>query len=90
MTNSDIECKNAIFGLNWNVRIGFRISLCDNRPQFESKKKKIFKCQNEIFGPNMNVKIGFRNSKFDNRPYLNVKIGFRMSKCDSVPVRMSK
>ena len=30
-----IECQNLIFGPNSNVKIGFRMSKCDNRPKFE-------------------------------------------------------
>ena len=32
-SKKNFDCQNAIFGLNSNVRIGFRMSKCDNRPR---------------------------------------------------------
>ena len=61
-----LECQNRIliakmrYWPSSNVKIGFRISKCDIRPEFE--------CQNAICGLNSNVKIGFRMSKYDMRP----------------------
>ena len=34
MSNKDFECQNAIFGPSSNVKIGFRISKFDIRPEF--------------------------------------------------------
>ena len=62
-------------GPSSNVKIGFRMSKCDIRPEFECQNRILnvkirysvqvrmskwdFECQNSIFGPNSNVKIRF-------------------------------
>ena len=47
MPEYDVQCQNTIFGLSWNVKIGFRMLRYDIRAQFE--------CQKSI----LNVKIRY-------------------------------
>ena len=37
MLELDFECQNAIFSLNSNVKIGFRMSKCNIRPDLNDK-----------------------------------------------------
>ena len=77
MSKKDLECQNALFGPNSNVKIGFRMAKCDIRSQFKwqnrisnverrySARNRKFQCQNRI-------SIVIWNAIFAPTPSLNV------------------
>ena len=82
--NLNFECQNSKFGSSSNIKIGFRMSQSDIRPEFEY--------QNMISNVKMQSSALIRMSKYDFEsqngifgPDLNVGIGFRMSKCNILP-----
>ena len=59
MSKKDFEsCQNAIIGPNLNVKVGFRMSKCDIRPEFECRKTKNEKQPNFTFNRPYSLKIG--------------------------------
>ena len=35
----NFECQNSVFGSNWNVKMGLRMSKCDIQSKFESQNR---------------------------------------------------
>ena len=52
---------------NSNDKIGYQMTKCNNRPDFESQNK-IIRYLAQVLQPNSNVNVGFQMSKCDIRP----------------------
>ena len=77
--------SNAIFGPSSNVKIGFRLSKCNIRPQFECQKR--ISSVNTRYSASIGVsKLGLEYHNAILGPSSNVKKKkFRISKCDIQP-----
>ena len=72
MSEKDFEYQNRTFGPNSNVKIGFRMSKFDIRPEFESQNRLSnvkfdirpqFECQNRISNVKMRYSVRTKMSK---------------------------